>query len=172
MVHCSTIMSQMIKLFSRHEFEALAGQHHTGRKFRKFDRWSQFVAMTSAQLSGRVSLRDLVSSLSAQGAKLYHLGLKPTNRSTLARVNNEKSHALYEELFSKLLLRCKSVSPKHQFKFKNKLYSLDATVIDLCLSVFPWAEFRKKKGTMKMHVEREAGRRIKRLLFFNFSYIK
>jgi len=142
----------MLKLLSKHEFEALAKRHHTGRKFRKFDRWSQFVAMASAQLSGRVSLRDLVSSLSAQGSRLYHLGFKPANRSTLARVNNEKSHALYEELFSKLLARCASVSPKHKFKFKNKLYSLDATVIDLCLSVFPWAEFRKRKGAVKVHV--------------------
>lgn len=152
MAHSSTVMSQMLKLFSKHEFEALAKRHHTGRKFRRFDRWSQFVAMGAAQLSGRVSLRDLVSSLSVQGAKLYHLGIKPTNRSTLARVNNEKPHALYEELFTKLLARCKSVSPKHRFKFRNRLYSLDATVIDLCLSVFPWAEFRKRKGAIKVHV--------------------
>jgi len=142
----------MVKILSRHEFESLAREHHSGRKFRKFDRWSQFVAMTSAQLSGRSSLRDLVSNLSAQSSKLYHLGLKPTNRSTLARVNNEKPHTLYEALFGKLLGRCKSVSPKHRFRFKNKLYSLDASIIDLCLSVFPWATFRKAKGAVKLHL--------------------
>jgi putative transposase len=142
----------MLKIFSRHEFEALAKQHHSGRKFRKFDRWSQFVAMTSAQLSSRVSLRDLVSNLSAQAKKLYHLGLKPTNRSTLARVNDEKPCTLYEALFEKLLGRCQSISPKHRFRFKNKLYSLDASVIDLCLSVFPWATFRKAKGAIKLHM--------------------
>jgi putative transposase len=142
----------MLKIFSRHEFESLAREHHSGRKFRKFDRWSQFVAMTSAQLSGRASLRDLVSNLSAQSSKLYHLGLKPTNRSTLARINNEKPHTLYEALFGKLLGRCKSVSPRHRFRFNNKLYSLDASIIDLCLSVFPWATFRKAKGAVKLHI--------------------
>ena len=111
MAHCNTVMSQMLKIFSRHEFEALAREHHSGRKFRKFDRWSQFVAMASAQLSSRTSLRDLVANLSAQAGKLYHLGLKPTNRSTLARVNNEKPHTLYEALFGKLLSRCLSVAP-------------------------------------------------------------
>jgi len=142
----------MLKIFSRHEFESLARKHHTGRKFRSFDRWSQFVAMTSAQLSSRVSLRDLVSNLSAQSGKLYHLGLKPTNRSTLARVNNDKPYTLYEALFGKLLGRCRSISPKHRFRFKNKLYSLDASVIELCLNVFPWATFRKAKGAVKLHV--------------------
>jgi len=150
--HCNTVIGQMLKIFSRHEFESLAREHHRGRKFRKFDRWSRFVAMTSAQLSGRSSLRDLVSNLSAQSRKLYHLGLKPTNRSTLARVNDKKPHNLYEALFGKLLWRCKSVSPRHRFRFKNKLYSLDASVIDLCLSVFPWATFRKAKGAVKLHV--------------------
>jgi putative transposase len=105
--------------------------------------------MTSAQLSGRASLRDLVSNLSAQSSKHYHLGLKPTNRSTLARVNDKKPHTLYEALFGRLLGRCKSVSPRH--RFKNKLYSLDASIIDLCLSVFPWATFRKAKGAVKLH---------------------
>lgn len=91
MAHSNTVIGQMLKIFSRHEFEALAKEHHTGRKFRRFDRWSQFVAMSSAQLSGRASLRDLVSSLSTQSNKLYHLGLKPTKRSILTRVNDEKN---------------------------------------------------------------------------------
>ena len=157
MKHCNTVMSQILKIFSRHEFEALAKQHHTGRKFRKFDRWSQFVAMVSAQLSSRVSLRDLVANLSAQARKLYHLGLKPTNRSTLARVNDEKPYTLYAALFEKLLSRCQNVAPRHKFRFKNKLYTLDATVIDLCLSVFPWASFRSAKGAVKLHVGLDHG---------------
>lgn len=152
MAHCNTVIGQMLNIFSRHEFESLAKEHHTGRKFRTFDRWSQFVAMTSAQLSSRASLRDLVSNLSAQAKKLYHLGLKPVNRSTLARVNDEKPHALYEALFEKLLGRCQGISPKHHFRFKNRLYSIDASVIDLCLSVFPWATFRRAKGAVKLHM--------------------
>lgn len=152
MAHCNTVLNQMLTIVYRHEFEALAKEHHSGRKFRKFNRWSQFVAMVSAQLASRVSLRDLVSNLSAQAKKLYHQGVKPANRSTLARVNDEKPYTLYEALFAKLLGRCQSISPKHKFRFKNKLYSLDATVIDLCLSVFPWATFRKTKGAIKLHI--------------------
>jgi len=152
MAHSNTIMNQITKIVSRHEFEALAVKHHTGRKFRKFSRWSQFVAMTAAQLSSRVSLRDLTSNLKAQMKKLYHLGVTSISRTTLARVNDEKPYTLYEELFNKLLHRCQRLSPKHTFRFKNKLYSLDATVIDLCLKVFPWATFRKTKGALKLHI--------------------
>lgn len=142
----------MLKIFSRHEFEALAKEHHSGRKLRNFDRWSQFIAMLSAQLSSRASLRDLVSNLCAQSKKLYHLGLKPTNRSTLARINNEKPYTLYEALFGKFINRCQALAGEHKFRFKNKLYSLDATIVDLCLSVFPWASFRKAKGAIKLHI--------------------
>ena len=152
MAHCNTVLNQMLTIICRHEFEALAKAHHSGRKFRTFNRWSQFVALVSAQLTSRVSLRDLVSNLSVQAKKLYHQGMKPTNRSTLARVNDEKPYSLYEALFAKLLGRCQSISPQHKFRFKNKLYSLDATVIDLCLSVFPWATFRKTKGAIKIHM--------------------
>jgi len=152
MAHYNTVIGQMLKIFSRHEFESLAKEHHAGRKFRAFDRWSQFVAMTAAQLSSRVSLRDLASNLSAQGKKLYHIGLKPVNRSTLARVNDKKPYTLYEALFEKLLRQCQKISPRHRFRFKNKLYSIDASVIDLCLNVFPWANFTKTKGAVKLHL--------------------
>ena len=115
-------------------------------------RWSQFVAMTLAQLSGRSSLRDVVSNLCAQTAKLYHLGTALVSRSSLARVNEQQPSALYAGLFAKLLARCQGRAPRHGFRFKNKLYSLDASTIDLCLSVFPWARFRTMKGAVKLHV--------------------
>jgi len=157
MAHSNTIMSQITKIVSRHEFETLAKEHHTGRSFRRFNRWSQFVAMTSAQLSSRASLRDLTANLKAQMKKLYHLGATTICRTTLARVNDQKPYTLYEELFQKLLGRCQSRAPKHKFRFKNMLYSLDATVIDLCLSVFPWATFRKAKGALKLHIGLDHG---------------
>jgi len=74
------------------------------------------------------------------------------NRSSLARVNEQQPHELYEALFGKLLARCQATASKHRFRFKNKLYSLDASTIDLCLSVFPWAKFRTTKGAIKLHV--------------------
>ena len=85
MAHCNTIFSQILKFVPRHEFESLAKQHHSGRAFRKTSRWSQFVWMAMAQLSGRISLRDIVDNLSAQAHRLYHLGSSKPSRSTLAR---------------------------------------------------------------------------------------
>ena len=152
MSHHNTVFSQILKLVPRHEFESLAREHHQGRSLRKMTRWSQFVSLGLAQLAGRVSLRDVVSNLKAQARKLYHLGCAEVNRSSLARVNEQQPASLYEALFGKLLARYQGLSPKHRFRFKNKLYSLDASTIDLCLSVFPWADFRTTKGAIKLHV--------------------
>ena len=88
MAHSNTVLNQITALFSRHDFENLASKHHKGQKFRSFNRWSQFLAMTIAQLSGRKSLRDLVTNISAQGQRIYHLGMRRTSRATLARVND------------------------------------------------------------------------------------
>jgi hypothetical protein len=152
MAHCNTILSQILKLVPRHEFETLAKHHHSGRAFRKASRWSQFVSLTMAQLSGRNSLRDIVDNMSAQMHRLYHLGSEKLSRSNLSRINEDKPYALYEALFGKLLARCQKVAPGHNFKFNHSLYSLDASTIDLCLSAFPWADFRTTKGAIKLHV--------------------
>jgi Transposase DDE domain/Domain of unknown function (DUF4372) len=152
MSHNNTVFSQLLKLIPRHEFETLAKQHHSGRSFRTATRWSQFVAMGMAQLSSRNSLRDIVENMSAQAHRLYHLGITKLSRSNLSRINEAKPYALYEALFGKLLQRCQAKAPGHSFKFKNPLYSLDASTVDLCLSVFSWADFRKTKGAIKLHV--------------------
>jgi hypothetical protein len=152
MSHCNTILSQIVKLVPRHEFEVLANRHHCGRSFRTASRWSQFVTMAMAQLAGRSSLRDIVDNLSSQSHRLYHLGSAKLSRSNLSRINEDKPYVLYEVLFGKLLSRCQGKVPRHDFRFKNPLYSLDASTIDLCLSVFPWADFRTTKGAIKLHV--------------------
>jgi len=152
MSHHNTVFSQLLKLIPRHEFETLAKQHHSGRTFRTASRWSQFVTMAMAQLSGRNSLRDIVENITAQAHRLYHLGSAKLSRSNLSRINERKPYALYEALFGKLLKRCQGVAPGHNFRFNNPLYSLDASTIDLCLSVFPWANFRTTKGAIKLHV--------------------
>ena len=151
MAHCNTIFSQILKLVPRHEFETLANQHHSGRSFRTASRWSQFVTMAMAQLAGRNSLRDIVENMTAQVHRLYHLGSAKLSRSNLSRINEDKPYALYEALFGKLLSRCQGMTPGHDFRFKNPLYSLDASTIDLCLSAFPWADFRSTKGAIKLH---------------------
>lgn len=157
MAHNSTVLAQFLKLVPRHEFESLAKQHHEGRKLRSMTRWNQFVAMAVAQLAGRCSLRDIVSNLSAQSRKLYHLGVGAVARSSLARVNEEQPHELYEELFGRLLARCRTAAPGHGFRFRGRLFSLDATTIDLCLSMFPWAKFRRAKGAVKLHLGLDHG---------------
>lgn len=156
MAYSDTVLKQLLTLVPRYEFDTLAQLHHAGQNFRSYNRWSQFLAMLIGQLSGRKSLRDITDNLMAQGKRLYHLGMKRTTKATLARVNAEQPAALYQALFAKLLDRCQLVAPKHRFSFKGKLYLLDATVINLCLAAFPWAEFRQKKGAIKLHVGLDA----------------
>ena len=150
--HNGTVFAQVLKLVPRHEFESLARKHKSGRMSRSMTRWGQFVAMGMAQLTGRCSLRDIVSNLAAQSCKLYHLGVGVVTRSSLARVNAEKPWEMYEELHGRLLGRCQAKAPGHGYRFKAKLFSVDSTTIDLCLSAFPWAKFRRTKGAVKVHV--------------------
>src|SRR5690625_2388892 len=105
MAHSSTVLAQMLKLLPSHEFEALAQNHHKDRQFSKMTRRSQFVAIASTQLTGRSSLRDLLSNLSAQPTKLYHLRMGLVSRSSQARVNENRPSTLYEALFFKPLNR-------------------------------------------------------------------
>lgn len=151
MAHSNTVLRQIAAFFPRHDFEKLAKCHHTGQKFRSFNRWSQFLAMTIAQLSGRKSLRDITTNIKAQGLRIYHLGMRNTSRATLARVNEQQPFQMYKRLYYQISKRCKACAPQHKFSFKGKVYLLDATTIDLCLKVFPWAEFRKTKGAIKLH---------------------
>ena len=151
MAHCNTIFHQMLKLIPRHHFGKLETEHGTGRKARSFTRWSQLVHLLSMQLTARVSLRDGVSSLKARIKSLYHLGVKPVARSTFADANHQRPASFFEALFGLMYRRCQPLAPKHKFKFKNKLFSLDATVVSLCLALFPWASFRRTKGGIKLH---------------------
>ena len=151
MAHCSTIFHQMLKIVPRHVFASLDKTHGTGRKARKFSRWDQFVHLLAIQLTGRSSLRDGVRSMRSRLTNLYHLGTKPAARSTFAEANEKRPAAFFEALFEHVYGRCQPVAPKHKFKFKNKLFSLDATTVSLCLSLFPWAKFRKTKAGIKIN---------------------
>ena len=148
----STVFGQVLKLVPRYDFDALAKTHHTGRKLRSMTRWNQFCALSLGQLAGRHSLRDIETNLAAQHGRLYHLGVSKVARSSLARVNESQPYTLYEALFAKLYARCVPLAPRHRFKFENKLYSLDASLIDLSLKVFPWAHYALGKAAVKLHV--------------------
>jgi putative transposase len=108
--------------------------------------------MLFAQITGRASLRDVADSLQTQASRLYHLGIDIVKKSTLADANKNRTADFFQVFFEKTYQRCAAVAPgKKKFRFKNKLYSLDASTIDLCLSVFPWAKFRSTKGGIKLH---------------------
>ena len=131
---CS-IFSQLLQLFSGVEFEAAARKHNAERHPRGFKYWGQFVAMLFCQLGRAHSLREICQGLAASEGKLKHLGV-PTapSRSTLAYANQHRPWQLYQTVFLELLNRCQGLaqSGRRKFRFKNKLLSLDATVIDVC----------------------------------------
>jgi hypothetical protein len=148
---CS-MFSQLLKLFPRTEFHALVKRTHAERHARGFTCWGQFVAMLFCQLGRAHSLREICGGLRSSEGKLKHLGITAPNRSTLAYANEHRPWQLYRAVFHELLARCHSAVPaRRKFRFKNKLVSLDSTVIDLCATLFDWAKFRRTKGAVKLH---------------------
>ena len=111
----------------------------------------KFVHLLPIQLAGRKSLRDGVMCMNAASKQLYHLGTKPVARSTFADANSSRPYTFFEALFGELYQRCPPIDPGRKFSFKNKLFSLDASVIDLCLPLFPWAKFRTTKAGITLH---------------------
>lgn len=151
MAHSNTILSQLLSLIPRHEFSALVNEYDTGRKPRKFSRWSQFVCLAFIHLAARSSMRDGIRCLGTRLCRFYHLGLNSVARSTFSDANNKRSAEFFQALFGKLYKRCQPFAPKHKLEFKAKLFSLDASTVKLCLATFPWASFRKKRGGIKLH---------------------
>jgi hypothetical protein len=123
------------------------------RHARGFTCWGQFVSMLFCQLGRAHSLREIVNGLRSSEGKLRHLGITAPNRSTLSYANEHRPWELYQKVFFSLLESCrKQINVKKKFRFKNKLVSLDSTVIDLCLSMYDWAKFRRTKGAVKLHL--------------------
>ena len=151
MAHYNTILNQLLQLIPRHHFQASVKKVAGNRYVKRFTCWNQLTTLLYAQASGKDSLRDIEQSLRVNGSKLYHLGLPSVKKSTLAEANKNRSYKMFEDLFHKLLSRCKNLTPKHKFKFKNPLHSLDATFINLCLGTFSWAKYSKTKGAIKLH---------------------
>ena len=144
-------MEQCLQFLPRRQFNAFVGQHNANRYTKHFTAWNQLSVMLYAQATGKMSLRDIQIGLQVQSQKWYHLGLKSVARSTIADANNRRNYQIFEQLFYALLKRCNQYLPKKQFHFKNDLYSLDGSVINLCLSLFDWAKFRKQKGAIRLH---------------------
>ena len=157
MVQVASLFNQLLHHFPRLEFGSLVQKHQAERAAKGFDCWTQFVSMLFCQLGHADSLREICNGLSCCLGKLVHLGIaKAPNKSTLSYANEHRPAALYQELFYTALARFRTQGQlgvrKRQFRFKNKLLSLDSTTLSLCLSLFPWAKFRRAKGGVKAHV--------------------
>jgi len=154
MVRHASLFSQLVGLFNRGHFHNLVFRHQAERYAKGFTSWDHFVAMLFCQLAQAKSLREICGGLSCCLGKLRHLGVqKSPNKSTLSYANAHRPWQLYRDLFYQTLNVCKMAGPgKHRFRFKNKLLSLDSSTISLCLSLFPWAKFRRTKGAVKLHL--------------------
>ncbi len=149
---CS-MFSQILKLVPRVDFERLVQKTGAERGAKGLSSWSQFVAMLFCQLGRAHSLREIEGGLKSCEGKLSHLGIEATARSSLSYANGHRPWQLFENVFYELLERVRgSVALPRKFRFKNKLVSLDSTVIDLCLSMYDWAKFRRTKGAVKLHL--------------------
>jgi len=123
------------------------------RHARGFTCWQQFVAMLFCQLGKAQSLREICQGLASVEGKLNHLGLdEAPNKSTLAYANAHRPWQLFQGVFEQMYQRCRQIAPKHRMRFKNPLLSIDATVIELCASMFDWAHYKHTKGAVKLHM--------------------
>lgn len=155
MMRSTSLFSQLLSLFDRGIFTSLVRKHRAERYSKGFSCWEQFVAMLFCQLAQAKSLREICGGLACTLGKLRHLGIEEApNKSTLSYANGHRPWELYRDLFYQTLDVCKKAFPgiKKKFRFKNKLLSLDSTTISLCLSIFPWADFRRTKGGVKLHL--------------------
>ena len=149
---CS-MFSQILKLFPRTDFERLVKETKAEHRSKGLSSWSQFVAMLFCQLGRAHSLREIEGGLKRCEGKLAHLGIEAPARSSLSYANAHRPWELFEKVFHGLfgIVAAKAVGKK-KFRFKNKLVSIDSTVIDLCLSMYDWAKFRRTKGALKLHL--------------------
>jgi len=151
---CS-IFSQILQLIPRLEFQAAVREHKAERHARGFSSWAQFIAMLFCQLGHAQSLREITGGLAASEGKLRHLGVeRAPKRTTLSYANGHRPWQLFESVFYQLLERCQAEAQgqKRKFRFRHKLLSLDSTVIPLCLSAFDWAQYKRAKGAVKLHL--------------------
>jgi Domain of unknown function (DUF4372)/Transposase DDE domain len=153
MVGHSSLFSQLLSVVNRHQFERRVRECRAEKAAKGFSCWGQFVAMMFCQLAQAKSLREITDGLACCEGKLNHLGLEEgPKRSTLSYANARRPWQLFERLFYDQLALAQNLAPKKKLRFKNKLLSLDATIIDLCLSMFNWATFRQTKGAVKLHL--------------------
>ena len=157
MTQVCSVFSQLLQLFSRGEFAQAVKQHSAERNAKGFTCWGQFVAMLFCQVAQLKSLREVCMGLAGCEAPLKHLGISETpKKSTLAYANENRPWELYQTVFHQLLEKCQGEvtarGGRKKFRFKNKLASLDGSIIDLSATMFDWAKYRRTKGAIKLHL--------------------
>ena len=148
------IFAQLTDFLPRRVFDRIVKNHEGNKYVRSFTCWNQMLCMVFGQLTSRDSMRDLMLSLEAHQPKYYHLGFGPTvSRRNLGKANEKRSYKIFEEFAYVLIEEARKSCYKTDFEINvdGNVYALDSTTIDLCLSVFWWAEFRKHKGGIKLH---------------------
>ena len=152
-----TIFSQLLSFVPRHEFDKCVARYNGDYRVRSFTCWEQFIVMCFAQLTYRESLRDIETCLHTMQSKLYHVGLRSKiARSTIADANESRDWHIFADFCHYLIQWAETLYQDNEsFKLdlKNAVYAVDSTTIDLCLSLFPWAKFRKNKGAVKLHTQ-------------------
>jgi hypothetical protein len=148
------IFAQLLDLISRYEFNQCVSRYDGNRRIRSFSCWDQFLVLLFAQLTYRESLRDIESCLRAMPRQLYHLGIRgAVSRSTLADANENRSWRIWADFASVLIARARRLYAGQAIagRLKATVYVFDTTTIDLCLTLFPWAQFRRRKSAVKLH---------------------
>lgn len=142
----------MTSFLNRSKFNRIVAKYDDSKYVKHFTCWNQLLALMFGQLPNRESLRDLIVAFEAHYSKCYHLGMgKNVSRSSLARANQDRDYHIFEEYAYYLVNEAHQKRVTHIFKLGGNVYAFDSTTIDLCLSVFWWAKFRKKKGGIKVH---------------------
>src|SRR2546428_9116052 len=149
-----TVFAQLLDCLPQYEFDKCVQRYRGNFRVRRLTSYEQFVVMAFAQLTWRESLRDIETCLRALGSKLYHSGIRqPTARSTLADANETRDWRIFAD-FAQILIQQATTLYAHEpfaAELQQAAYPLDSTTIDLCLSLFPWAPFRRRKAAIKLH---------------------
>jgi transposase len=149
-----TVFAQLIDFLPRYDFQQCVQRYRGNYKIKTFSCWDQFLCMAFAQLTYRESLRDIEACLRSAQHKLYHMGFRgKVSRNTLAHANEIRDWRIYADFAQILIARARHLYANDSFgvELKQMVYALDSTTIDLCLSLFPWAKFRKHKAAVKLH---------------------
>jgi hypothetical protein len=148
----NTVFGQVVQLLSRKEFKRIVSRCDGDKHIRKLDCWQQLMILLYAQIKDLTSLREIETSLKSHDEDWDSIGIDTVARSTVSDANAKRSSLIYEEMFNAFLRKCHEVSPGHSFRVSMPVFTQDATLIPLCLSAFPWAKYRKRKGAMKLHM--------------------